>query len=92
VQSGGFLTAFRPDLLGGYDSAPHPCGFQIASAKEAAGCGGVDYATVRPAVAIGAQLHEQKVAWTQGKSASHFWRARIGFSSDRDDRLKINAA
>jgi hypothetical protein len=88
VQSGSFLTAFRPDLLRGCDSAPHPCGFQIASAKEATGCAGVDYATVRPAVAIGARLHEQKVAWTQSKSASHFWRARIGFSSDRDDRLK----
>jgi len=77
VQSGGLLDRFRASFLRGCDSASRPGGFQIASAKNAAGCGGVDYAAVRLAVAVGAQLHE-------ANGSTRFGRSGFAFLADVD--------
>ena len=65
--SGAFLGGFAPSFLDGCDSASRPRGLQIASTKQAAGCGGVNYAAVRPAAAVGAQLHEANGSMGAGK-------------------------
>jgi hypothetical protein len=68
----GLLDGFRASFLRGCDSASRPGGFQIASAKNAAGCGGVDDAAVRLAVAVGAQLHEANGSTRFGRSGFAF--------------------
>ena len=72
VQSGALLRGFRSSFLRGRDSAPCPGAFQIASAKQAAGCGGVDHAAIRAAAAVGAQFHAANGSTGAGKSGFGF--------------------
>jgi hypothetical protein len=66
ARSGALLTEFRPGFLRVADCTSCPGGLQVAFAKDTAGGGCVDDLTVRPAVAVDAQLHGQKVARVRG--------------------------